>query len=58
MFASVRWKKEFRSLQDPHVPFYPSPQHNLNVANRYIDDYEMILFLQSTQAWRWKVQEE
>ena len=58
MFVGLGWEKEIRSLGDPHVPFNTSPEHEIGVANRYTDDYEMTPFLQSTQAWRWRMKEE
>ena len=58
MFAGLGWEKEIRGLGDPHVPFNPSPEHDIGVGNRYSDDYKLTPFLQSTQAWRWRVDEE
>ena len=58
MFAGPRWEKEIRSIGDPHVPFNSSPEHDIGVANRYSDDYELTPLSQSTQAWRWKMEEE
>jgi hypothetical protein len=34
------------------------PEHDIGAANRYSDDYEMATILQSTQAWRWRMQVE
>ena len=34
----------FAGLGDPNVP-YPSPKHDISVANHYSDDYEMTPFL-------------
>src|SRR6202022_2803281 len=58
MFAGLGWKKEIRSLGDPHIPFNPSPKHDNGVGKQCSDDYELTPFSQSTQAWRWRVQEE
>ena len=59
MFVGLGWEKEIRSLGDPHVPFNPSPEHDIGAANRYYsDDYKMTPFSQSTQAWRFRVEEE
>ena len=58
MFAGLGWEKEIRNLGDPHVHFNSSPEHDIGVANRYSDDYEMTPFSQSTQAWRFRVEEE
>ena len=38
--------------------FNPSPEHERSAAKRYHEDYDMTLFLQSTQAWKWRVEEE
>jgi hypothetical protein len=58
MLAGLEWEKEIRSLGDPHIPFNPSPEFEFAVGNRSSDDYELTPFLQSTQAWRCRVQEE
>ena len=58
MFVGLGWEKETRSLGDPHVPFNPSSEHNIGARNQHSDDYELTPFLQSTQAWRWRMQEE
>lgn len=58
MFEGLGWDKDIESLEDPHVPFNNSPERERSVAKRYRDDYEMTLLLQSTQAWKWKVEEE
>ena len=42
----------------PHVPFNPSPERAMSGAKRYRDDYDMTSFSQSTQAWKWRVEEE
>ena len=33
MFAGLRWEKEIRGLEDPHVPFNPSHEHDIGAAN-------------------------
>ena len=58
MFAGLGWKKEIRNLGDPHVPFNPSPEHDIDAANRYSDDYKLTPYSQSTQARRWRMQKE
>ena len=58
MFAGLGWEKEIRSLGDPHVPFNPSPEHDNGAGKQCSDDYELTPFSQSTQAWRWRMQEE
>ena len=58
IFAGLTWKKEIRSLGDPHVHFNSLPKHNICVVNRYSNDYKLTSFSQSTQTWRWRMQEE
>jgi hypothetical protein len=58
MFVGLGWEKEIRSLGDPHIPSNPSPKFEFAAGNRSSGDYELIPFSQSTQAWRWRVQEE
>jgi len=58
MFVGLGWEKEIRNLEDPHVLFTPSPEHDKGVENQCSDDYELTPFLQSTQTWRWRMQEE
>jgi hypothetical protein len=55
IFASLGCEKKIRSLGDPHVHFNLSPKHDVGATNQYSDDYEMTLFSQSTQAWRWRM---
>ena len=50
--------EEDYKCRDSHVPLNPSPKNDLCVGNQYNDDYELIPFLQSTQTWRWKIQED
>jgi hypothetical protein len=56
MFVGLGWEKKIRSLRDPHIPFNPSPEFEFAARNRSSDDYELSPFLQSTQAWRWRVE--
>ena len=58
IFAGLGWEKEIRSLGDSYVPINPSPEYKKGVGNQHSDDYELTPFLQSTQAWRWRMQEE
>ena len=58
LFAGLGWEKEIRRLGYPHVAFNSSPEHDIGAENQYRDDYELISFLQSTQAWTWRMQEE
>ena len=57
-FGGLGWEKEIRSLEDPDVPFIPSPEHDIHARNQCSYDYELTLFLQSTQARRWRMHEE
>ena len=58
MFAGLGWEKEIRSLDDPHIPINSSPEFEFRPGNAANDDYDLTSFSQSTQAWRWRVQEE
>ena len=58
MFEGLGWNKEIVRLGDPHVPFNPSLERERSAAKRYREDYEMTLFSQSTQAWKWRLEEE
>jgi hypothetical protein len=58
MFAGLGWEKKIKSLGDPHIPFSPPPEIEFVAGNRGSNDYELTPFSQSTQAWRWRVQEE
>ena len=58
MFAGLGWENEIRSLEDLHVSFNPLPKHNISAINQNNDDYDLTPFSQSTQAWRWRMQEE
>jgi hypothetical protein len=56
IFVGLEWEKDIRILEDAHVSFNPSPKHDIGVANRNNDDYKLTPFLQSTKAWKWRVQ--
>jgi hypothetical protein len=58
MFTGLGWEKDIRSLGTPHISFNPSSEFEFAAGNRSSDDYELTPFSQSTQAWRWRVQEE
>ena len=49
-FAGLGWKVEIVKLVDLHTPFNSSPEHGVNDAKRFHNDYEITPFLQSTQA--------
>ena len=40
IFVGQGRKKNIRSLEDPHVPFNPSSEHDIGVVNQCNDDYE------------------
>jgi len=49
-FEGLGWDEEIVSLEDPHVPFDPSPKPERSVVKRFGDDFDLTHFLQSTQA--------
>ena len=57
-FAGLRWEVEIVRLADPHTPFNLSPECGVSGAKRFRDDYEITPFLQSTQAWKSRLEEE
>ena len=57
-FVGLGWENEIRSLGDPDVPFIPSPERDIRAGNQCSDDYDLTPFSQSTQARRWRMQEE
>ena len=52
MFVGLGWEKDIQSLGDPHVPFNPSPKHDISARNQNSDNYKLSPFSQPTQAWR------
>ena len=54
-FTRLGWGAEIVRLVALHVPFNPLPKRGLSGAKRFRDDYEMIPFLQSIQAWKWRM---
>ena len=58
MFAGLGWEKEIRSLEYPHIFFTPSPEHNKCAGNQCSDNHKLTPFSQSTQAWRWRMQDK
>ena len=57
-FAGLGWGAEIVSLANPHIPFNPSPKGGLSGAKRFRDEYEIIPFSQSKQAWKWRMEQE
>ena len=45
-------------LADLHTPFNPSSEHEVSGAKQFCDDYEIMPFSQSTQAWKSRLEEE
>ena len=61
MFDSLGWNEEIVILEDPHIPFNPLSERGRNeksAVERFRDDYVMTSFSQSTQVWKWRVEEE
>ena len=58
MCEGLGWDIEIVNLVDPYVPFNPSPKYERGAAKGYREDYERTPFLQSTQAWKWRLEEE
>jgi hypothetical protein len=57
-FVGLGWKNEIRSLGDLDVRFTPSSEQDIHAGNQCSDDYKFTPFLQSTQAWWWRMHEE
>ena len=57
-FVGLGWEVEIVRLADLPIPFNPSPECGVSGAQRFRDDYEIIPFSQSTQAWKFKLEEE
>ena len=57
LFAGLGWKVDIVRLADPHTPFNPSLERGVNGIKQFGDDYEIISFSQSTQAWKSKLEE-
>ena len=55
-FVRLKWEAEIVSLADLHILFNPSLEGGLSDAKRFRDDYEITLFSQSTQAWKWRME--
>ena len=58
LFEVLGWEAEIVRVADPQVPFNPLSEREVSAAKQYRDDYEMTSFLQSTQAWKWREEEE
>ena len=61
MFDGQGWDEELVSLEDSYIPFNPLPECERNeksATKRFCDEYVMTPFSQSTQAWKWRIEEE
>ena len=58
LFAGLGWEVEIVRLVGPHIPFNPSPERRVSGAKRFRDDYEIMPFSQSTQAWKSRLEEK
>ena len=58
MFVGLRWKNEIKRLGKPHALLNPFPEHDIGAGKQNSNDFDLTPFLQSTQAWRWRIQEE
>ena len=56
MFVGLGWEKDIRSLGNHDVHFISSSECDIHAGNQCSDDYDLTLFLQSTQARRWRMQ--
>jgi len=57
-FTGLGWDEEIVSLGDPHMPFDPSSERERSVVKRFGNDFYLTPFLQSTQAWEGRLEEE
>ena len=57
-FVGLGWEIETVRLADPHTPFNLSLECGVSGAKQFHDDYEITPFLQSTQAWKFRLEEE
>jgi len=61
VFKGLGWDEEIVSLVDPHIPFKPSPERDVNekrATDRFGDEYVCPPFSQSSQTCLWTVEEE
>lgn len=61
MFEGLDCDEEIHNLDDPHIPFNPTPERERDersARDRFRDDYVMTPFSQSTQAWRMRAEED
>jgi hypothetical protein len=61
VFKGLGWDEEIVSLADPHIPFNPSPERDVNekrATDRFCDEYVCPPFSQSTRTCLWTVEEE
>src|SRR6202022_4131971 len=61
MFEGLGCYEEIANLGEPDIPFNPSPEcerDERSARNRFRDAYVMTPFLQSTQAWKLRDEED
>jgi hypothetical protein len=61
IFEGLRCDEEIENLGEPHIPFNSSPERERderNARDRFLDDYVMTFFSQSTQAWKMRAEED
>ena len=61
MFEGLECDEEIHNLDDPHILFNPTPEHERderNARDQFRDEYVMTPFSQSTQAWRMRAEED
>ena len=61
MFEGLDYDEEIHNLDDPHIPFNPTPERERDersARDRFPNDYVMTPFSQSTQAWRMRAEED
>jgi hypothetical protein len=55
IFEGLRCDEEIENLGEPHIPFNSSPERE---RDRFLYDYVMTFFSQSTQAWKMRAEED
>ena len=61
MFEGLGCDEEIENLEEPHIPLNPSPKRERDersARDRFCDDYVMISFSQSTQAWKLRAEKD
>ena len=61
MFEGLGCDEEIENLGEPDIPFNPSPERERDersARDRFRDEYVITPFLQSTQVWRMRAEED